>query len=99
MAKAMLYLQHEDAVPDRITFAGQSAAYLIQKRYGHEPIGFEPSMVQNYPWSDDPIAVRATLNDARQAANMVCRRIEHGLENREQPDAVQPTRKSSEPSR
>jgi len=99
MAKAMLYLQHEDAAPDRISFAGQSASYLIQKRYGHEPMGFELSMVQGYAWPDDPIAVRATLNDARQAANMVCQRIERGLENREQPDAVQPTRKSSEPSR
>lgn len=99
MAKAMLYLQHEDASPDRISFAGQSASYLIQKRYGHEPMGFELSMVQGYAWPDDPIAVRATLNDARQAANMVCQRIERGLENREQPDAVQPTRKSSEPSR
>ena len=99
MAKAMLYFQHEDAAPDSIAFAGQTAAYLIQKRYGHEPIGFDPSMVQNHAWPDDPIAVRATLNDARQAANMICQRIERGLENREQPDAAKSVRKSSEPSR
>ena len=99
MAKALLYMQQEDPDHDRIAFAGQSAAYLIQKRYGQEPLGVEPSMVQNYAWPDDPIAVRATLNDARQAANMVCQRIERGLENREQSDAPKPVRKPSEPSR
>jgi len=99
MAIALLNTLHEEVGRDRIEFAGQSAAYLIQKRYGHAPIGVDPSMVHDFAWPDDPIAVRATLNDARQAANMVCQRIERGLENREHPDNAKSPRKTSEPSR
>lgn len=99
MAIATLSMQHDEIGRDRIVFAGICASYLIQKRFGHEPIGFDPNKIGNFDWPCDPITVRSILNDARQAANMVSQRIERGLENREQADASKQTRKLSEPSR
>ncbi|MEA4890763.1 MAG: hypothetical protein VB070_15000 [Clostridiaceae bacterium] len=99
MAIATLSLQHDEIGRDRITFAGICASYLIQKRYGYESIGFDSNKIGNFDWPSDPIAVRAVLNDARQAANMVSSRIERGLANLEHTDTAKQTRKPSEQSR
>ena len=84
MSHAALSTVHDDYNRDEKVFASSSAAYLIGKRYGYEPADFDPEMIQDFVWPNDPVIIRAALNDARQAANMVCQRIDRGLDSQHQ---------------
>ena len=98
MSHAALSAVHDDYDRDEKVFASSSAAYLIGKRYGHEPADFDSEMIQYFIWPNDPVIIRAALNDARQAANMVCQRIDRGLDP-EQQDSHQSVRNPTELTR
>lgn len=98
MSNATLSAIHDDYDRDEKIFASSSAAYLIGKRYGYEPTDFDPEMIQDFNWPNDPVIIRAALNDARQAANMVCQRIDRGLDPQQQ-DPKQAVRNPTELTR
>jgi hypothetical protein len=98
MAQAILSSLHQSDDREEHLFASISTAHLIGKHFGHEPANFDPGLVQDFIWPDNPTIIRSTLNDARQAFNMIRQRIDRGLETPGQ-EAQKPAKKHQEQER
>lgn len=98
MAQATLSNLHHSDDREEHLFASISTAYLIGKHYSHEPANFDPGLVQDFMWPDNPTVIRSSLNDARQAFNMIRQRIDRSLETPSQA-AQKPSKKHQEQER
>ena len=98
MAQATLSNLHHSDDREEHLFASISTAYLIGKHYGHEPANFDPGLVQDFMWPDNPTVIRSSLNDVRQAFNMIRQRIDRSLETPSQA-AQKPSKKHQEQER